>query len=170
MPGKWPFALNDVQIDGRRRGLEDYLDKGICMTPVIISNHSSSTICALVCSAKVIFDSNLMQDFLCLKSVGGIAQTTTQPSSGSAHSSNNSSPAVGRALAVPDKVDYIVELPDENKMTVSLPETSRTPDILDVSDNRCTGDCFMLYFVMLSRMCYTDLILIESTGNILPFS
>ena len=28
LPGKWPFALNDVQVDGRRRGLEDFLDKG----------------------------------------------------------------------------------------------------------------------------------------------
>ena len=28
LPGKWLFALNDVQVDTRRRGLEDYLDKG----------------------------------------------------------------------------------------------------------------------------------------------
>ena len=28
LPGKSLFALNDVQVDQRRRGLEDYLDKG----------------------------------------------------------------------------------------------------------------------------------------------
>lgn len=74
-----------------------------------------------------------MQDFLCLKSVDGAAQNTP-PTPGSSHSSNNSSPAVGRAMSMPDKVEFIVELPDENKMTVSLPETTRTPDILDVRD------------------------------------
>ena len=28
LPGKKPFALNAAQVDLRRRGLEDYLDKG----------------------------------------------------------------------------------------------------------------------------------------------
>ena len=28
LPSKWPFQLNDGQVDTRRRGLEDYLDKG----------------------------------------------------------------------------------------------------------------------------------------------
>ena len=28
LPGKRPFALSDAQVDGRRRGLEDYLEKG----------------------------------------------------------------------------------------------------------------------------------------------
>jgi sorting nexin-27 len=28
LPGKKPFALNAAQVDLRRRGLEDYMDKG----------------------------------------------------------------------------------------------------------------------------------------------
>lgn len=35
LPSKWPFQLNDSQVDTRRRSLEDYLDKGkhlICMS------------------------------------------------------------------------------------------------------------------------------------------
>ena len=28
LPGKRPFSLNDAQVDTRRRGLEDYMDKG----------------------------------------------------------------------------------------------------------------------------------------------
>ena len=38
LPGKWPFALNDVQIDGRRRGLEDYIDKG---TTILVNSYKS---------------------------------------------------------------------------------------------------------------------------------
>jgi len=33
LPGKRPFVLNDTQVDSRRRGLEDYLDKGIDTYP-----------------------------------------------------------------------------------------------------------------------------------------
>lgn len=28
LPGKWPFTLNEQQLDTRRRGLEQYLEKG----------------------------------------------------------------------------------------------------------------------------------------------
>lgn len=28
LPGKWPFSMNEQQLDGRRRGLEQYLEKG----------------------------------------------------------------------------------------------------------------------------------------------
>ncbi|XP_053345998.1 sorting nexin-27a isoform X2 [Clarias gariepinus] len=44
LPGKWPFSLSDQQLDARRRGLEEYLEK--------------------VCSVKVIGESDVMQDFL----------------------------------------------------------------------------------------------------------
>ena len=27
LPGKWPFALSEQQLDARRRGLEQYLEK-----------------------------------------------------------------------------------------------------------------------------------------------
>lgn len=44
LPGKWPFALSDQQLDARRRGLEQYLEK--------------------VCAVRVIAESDLMQEFL----------------------------------------------------------------------------------------------------------
>jgi sorting nexin-27 len=28
LPGKWPFQLSEQQLDARRRGLEQYLEKG----------------------------------------------------------------------------------------------------------------------------------------------
>lgn len=44
LPGKWPFSLSEQQLDGRRRGLELYLEK--------------------VCAVRVIAESDIMQDFL----------------------------------------------------------------------------------------------------------
>lgn len=43
-PGKWPFALNEQQIDARRRVLELYVEK--------------------VCAVRVIAESDIMQEFL----------------------------------------------------------------------------------------------------------
>ena len=44
LPGKWPFSLSDQQLDTRRRGLEQYLEK--------------------VCAVRVIAESEVMQEFL----------------------------------------------------------------------------------------------------------
>ncbi|XP_064204665.1 sorting nexin-27a [Anguilla rostrata] len=44
IPGKWPFSLSEQQLDARRRGLEEYLEK--------------------VCSVRVIGESDIMQEFL----------------------------------------------------------------------------------------------------------
>ncbi|KAL1117791.1 hypothetical protein AAG570_004106 [Ranatra chinensis] len=44
LPGKWPFALSGQQVDGRRRGLEQYLEK--------------------VCAVRVIAESDIMHQFL----------------------------------------------------------------------------------------------------------
>lgn len=44
LPGKWPFSLSDQQLDTRRRGLEQYLEK--------------------VCAVRVIAESDVMQEFL----------------------------------------------------------------------------------------------------------
>lgn len=44
LPGKWPLKLSDQQLDTRRRGLEQYLEK--------------------VCAVRVIAESDIMQDFL----------------------------------------------------------------------------------------------------------
>lgn len=44
MPGKWPFTLSDQQLDTRRRGLEQFLEK--------------------VCAIRVIAESDVMQEFL----------------------------------------------------------------------------------------------------------
>lgn len=44
LPGKWPFSLSDQQLDARRRGLEQYLEK--------------------VCAVRVIAENDIMQEFL----------------------------------------------------------------------------------------------------------
>lgn len=44
MPGKWLFTLSDQQLDARRRGLEQFLEK--------------------VCAIRVIAESDVMQEFL----------------------------------------------------------------------------------------------------------
>nr|CAD7193834.1 unnamed protein product [Timema douglasi] len=44
LPGKWPFTLSEQQLDARRRGLEQYLEK--------------------VCAVRVIAESDVMQEFL----------------------------------------------------------------------------------------------------------
>lgn len=44
LPGKWPFSLSEQQLDARRRGLEEYLEK--------------------VCSVRIIGESDIMQEFL----------------------------------------------------------------------------------------------------------
>lgn len=44
LPGKWPFSLSDQQMDSRRRGLEQYLER--------------------ICSIVVIADSEMVQEFL----------------------------------------------------------------------------------------------------------
>ncbi|XP_060525618.1 sorting nexin-27 isoform X2 [Cylas formicarius] len=44
LPGKWPFTLSEQQLDARRRGLEQYLER--------------------VCAVRVIAESEIMQEFL----------------------------------------------------------------------------------------------------------
>ena len=44
LPGKWPFQLSEQQLDARRRGLEQYLEK--------------------VCAIRVIAESDAVQEFL----------------------------------------------------------------------------------------------------------
>ncbi|XP_034230063.1 sorting nexin-27 [Thrips palmi] len=44
LPGKWPFNLSEQQLDSRRRGLEQYLEK--------------------VCAVRVIAESDIVQEFL----------------------------------------------------------------------------------------------------------
>uniref|UniRef100_A0A8D0D044 Sorting nexin 27a n=1 Tax=Sander lucioperca TaxID=283035 RepID=A0A8D0D044_SANLU len=44
LPGKWPFSLSEQQLDARRRGLEEYLER--------------------VCSVRVIGESDIVQEFL----------------------------------------------------------------------------------------------------------
>lgn len=97
MPGKRPFALSEAQIDTRRRGLEDYLDK--------------------ICSAKVIFESDLLQDFLELKKPTGGA---------SGESTKTSTEAPAR------KIDMKVTLPDRSLTIVSITEQLRTADVFEV--------------------------------------
>ncbi|KAJ1521892.1 hypothetical protein ONE63_002230 [Megalurothrips usitatus] len=44
LPGKWPFNLSEQQLDSRRRGLEQYMEK--------------------VCAVRVIAESDIVQEFL----------------------------------------------------------------------------------------------------------
>ncbi|ELU05983.1 hypothetical protein CAPTEDRAFT_130010 [Capitella teleta] len=44
LPGKWPFQLSEQQLDARRRGIEQYLEK--------------------VCAVRVLADCDVMQEFL----------------------------------------------------------------------------------------------------------
>ncbi|GAB6032423.1 Sorting nexin-27 [Chamberlinius hualienensis] len=44
LPGKWPFSLTEQQLDSRRRGVEQYLEK--------------------VCAIRVLAESEIMQEFL----------------------------------------------------------------------------------------------------------
>lgn len=46
IPSKWPFKLSEQQLESRRYGLEFYLER--------------------ICSVKVIFDTDIVKDFLCL--------------------------------------------------------------------------------------------------------
>lgn len=96
LPGKRPFALNDQQVDARRRGVEDYLDK--------------------VCSARVIFESDLMQDFLQL----GKQNSAPSP----AHATK------ATVASVTEKqVELRVVLPDRSTVTVTIQEFWRTPEV-----------------------------------------
>lgn len=99
LPGKRPFTLNDTQVDTRRRGLEDYLDK--------------------VCSARVIFDSDLLQDFLELKKPAGA-------SAGAADAPEVITPQVEKS------VDFRVTLPDHSVTMVTIKEQWRTREVFEV--------------------------------------
>ncbi|XP_077988848.1 sorting nexin-27-like [Glandiceps talaboti] len=56
-PGKWPFSLSEQQLDARRRGLEQYLEK--------------------VTSVRVIGESEIMQEFLAdMNEDNGVSGTT----------------------------------------------------------------------------------------------
>ena len=47
LPGKWPFALSDTQVDSRRRGLEDYMEKGMDCVEYLMVHHQ----CVVQCVA-----------------------------------------------------------------------------------------------------------------------
>lgn len=115
LPGKWLFQLNDSQVDTRRRSLEDYLDK--------------------VCSARVIFESDLMQDFLKPEKL----ETNGKPAP--------ATPPQDR------KVDLCVMLPNRSKCTVSIKENHRTVEVLEeVAKKISLGGNTKKYFALFERM------------------
>ena len=59
-PRKWPFSLNEQQLEVRRRGLEQFLETGFNYH---ISLHVLLSF--LVCSYRIIAESDLVQNFLC---------------------------------------------------------------------------------------------------------
>lgn len=68
LPGKWPFSLSEQQLDARRRGLEEYLEKGqmgrglVCIS--LQSRNKAPVLFSAVCSVRVIGESDIMQEFL----------------------------------------------------------------------------------------------------------
>lgn len=58
LPGKWPFQMNENQIEQRRRGLESYLQKTIC--------------------ERVIAEFEVMQDFVALESSSSVDDVPMQ--------------------------------------------------------------------------------------------
>lgn len=75
---------------------------------------------SVVCSARVIFESDLMQDFLELK----------QNKGATANKDDDSSPAQGRK--VERKPDLRVLLPDHTVITVQVFEHWRSPEVFQV--------------------------------------
>ena len=68
---------------------------------------------ATVCSARVIFESDLMQDFLCLQG-------------------NDASKAAATPPPQHKKVEMLVLLPDGNKLSLNMPETAQPSHVLAV--------------------------------------
>ncbi|XP_074651236.1 sorting nexin-27-like isoform X2 [Tubulanus polymorphus] len=58
IPGKWPFQLSEQQLDARRRGLEQYLEK--------------------VCAVRVIAESDVVQEFLSASDDDSNCNTTSE--------------------------------------------------------------------------------------------
>lgn len=127
LPGKWPFQLKDGQVDTRRRSLEDYLDK--------------------VCSARVIFESDLMQDFLMVGSGGGgVGGGATPPQVNGKQTQ--------KAMSPQDRmVDLCVMLPNRSKCTVSIKENYRTAEVLnEVAKKTNLNSRSLIYFSLFERM------------------
>ena len=40
LPGKRPFTLSDTQVDTRRRGIEDYMEKGVVAIAITSSENT----------------------------------------------------------------------------------------------------------------------------------
>lgn len=64
LPGKWPFSLSEQQLDARRRGLEEYLEKGQggrrgCSTP-------TCSITYLFCSGNKVVGEKKIRERSCL--------------------------------------------------------------------------------------------------------
>ena len=82
----------------------------LSLFPIFFFTLSSPT----VCSARVIFESDLMQDFLCLQG-------------------NDASKATAAALPPQDKkVEILVLLPDGNKLPLNVQETAQPSHVLAV--------------------------------------
>lgn len=45
LPGKWPFSLSEQQLDARRRGLEEYLERGQSVCSFVKTLRSYFTLC-----------------------------------------------------------------------------------------------------------------------------
>lgn len=84
-----------------------------------------------VCSARVIFESDLMQDFLDLKQGGGLAGAAAAVIA----KGNKTTPPQGRK--VERKVDLRVLLPDHSLVTVPISEHWRATEVFQVCCINC---------------------------------
>ena len=80
-----------------------------------------------MCSARVIFESDLMQDFLDLKQSSGSSASATAAVNAKG---NKTTPPQGRK--VERKVDLRVLLPDHSLVTVPISEHSRGNEVFQV--------------------------------------
>ncbi|XP_064648615.1 sorting nexin-27-like isoform X3 [Lineus longissimus] len=105
LPGKWPFQLSEQQLDARRRGLEQYLEK--------------------VCAVRVIAECDIVQEFLSASdddsaSKDSGASASLQPSNSSNKNCNSS-----------NDVELKVLLPDRNVLTVTIKNSYTTDQVFE---------------------------------------
>jgi sorting nexin-27 len=107
LPGKWPFSLSDQQLDTRRRGLEQYLEK--------------------VCAIRVIAESDVMQEFL---TDFDDEHVLNQLSVKFEFSYSFDFVYLKGTNAAP--VDLKILLPDKNTISVNVRKNSSTVDVYQV--------------------------------------
>lgn len=166
LPGKWPFSLSEQQLDARRRGLEEYLEKGqkTSRLGLVHSSCSSqsdmpltvkaparvSALFSAVCSVRVIGESDIMQEFL---SDSDEVITSKPPSSCLcllvvSPDSLSPLPTTQNYNGVSD-VELRIAMPDKTTLNVRVRKNATTDQVYQVRPwsrqaRRCCRWCFTL--------------------------